>query len=416
MLPLLLLLPLAWAALPPRYLSPSGSDAWDGTAPSHTEGTAGPWASLDHAVSELRKLRPGGSASEETRASLFLQAGTYYLDDTVWLDARDSFLDIAALNGASVTISGGQVLELPWKEEDGGVRTAALPATCAEVFLDSWRLLPARSPNAAWGPNRFVANGPWHYVTDLLEETDTCSRDATAFSQSCPDSDKEGFVMDGELAADWPDLQDTQVVIFHSWVAEYAKVANITMVGGRQEIRFQEPLKHDPVGQWVKAGGWRFLILNNRAVLDQEGEVVCVQEGEQARVSYIPPADLANQAPVMAVLEVLLDFRDTTSVTLTDLNFRHTSSGGHDGPYNYGAQSAVRMVRVEDVIVEGCEFAHTGMIGIYIADSSRVQVQNGHFWDVAYHGVMLRKTSNNDKDMTDILIDNNVFGGCGISR
>jgi hypothetical protein len=73
------------------------------------------------------------------------------------------------------------------------------------------------------------------------------------------------------------------------------------------------------------------------------------------------------------------------------------------------------MVRVEDVAVEGCEFAHTGMIGIYIQDSVKVQVQNCHFWDVAYHGVMMRKT-NNQNEMTNILIDNNVVGGCGISR
>merc|ERR1712223_1285348 len=84
------------------------------------------------------------------------------------------------------------------------------------------------------------------------------------------------------------DLDQTQVMVFHSWIAEYAKVGSVRNVGGRTELRFQQPLSHAPVGQWNKAGGWRYLIINNREVLDQEGEVVCTQQGNTATLSYIP--------------------------------------------------------------------------------------------------------------------------------
>ena len=80
-----------------------------------------------------------------------------------------------------------------------------------------------------------------------------------------------------------PETVVTNVVVFHSWIAEYAKVANVTMVEGRQEVRLQEPLVHAPVGNFITSGGWRFLVTNNRAVLDMEGEV------NDARAAGSPP-------------------------------------------------------------------------------------------------------------------------------
>ena len=136
----------------------------------------------------------------------------------------------------------------------------------------------------------------------------------------------------------------------------------------RQELRFQEPLKHDPVGQWVKSGDWRFVVLNNWALLDQEGEVVCTNIGEnQARVSYIPPEGLEDKSPVVATLKVLLDISQCNHITLTGLNFRHSTSGGlTEGPYAWGGESAVRLTHVEDVVVDDCQFSHVGMIGVFV--------------------------------------------------
>ena len=37
-----------------------------------------------------------------------------------------------------------------------------------------------------------------------------------------------GFVFNEEFSAEWPHLQQTRVLVFHSWIAEYANVGNIT--------------------------------------------------------------------------------------------------------------------------------------------------------------------------------------------
>ena len=387
---LLLLLPhIFLSSLAPHYLSPSGSDTYDGTSPSHTPGTStGPWLTLHHGVTALREVRPATPGPEDM-ATLLLLDGTYHLTETLTLDARDAHLELAAYSSDPVTISGGKELDLTWEEDQHGVRTATVVGTCAEVFLDTWRLLPARSPNIPWGPNSFIAKGSFHTITGLLEETATCTRDATGYAQDCPDSDRDGFVISGELDPAWPHLDQTKVVVFHSWIAEYAKVANVTMVEGRQEVSLQEPLIHAPVGNFITSGGWRFLVINNRAVLDMEGEVVCVQEGQEATISYIPPTGLEAATPVLAELGVLIGASNTHHITLTGLQFQHSSSLAKDG-YSWGSEAAVKFWRTDDVTVQHCGFSHIGTIGLYMESCHGVTVHHNTFWDVGYHGLMAR--------------------------
>ena len=81
-------------------------------------------------------------------------------------------------------------------------------------------------------------------MKDLLGETATCSRGATAFSQNCPDDNKMGFVFNDEFSSGWSHLDQTMVLVFHSWIAEYAVVGSIS--GDR--VSFQQPLSHAPIG------------------------------------------------------------------------------------------------------------------------------------------------------------------------
>ena len=78
-------------------------------------------------------------------------------------------------------------------------------------------------------------------------ETATCIRGATAFSQDCPDDNKMGFVFNDEFSSGWSHLDQTRVLVFHSWIAEYATVGSIS----GDEVFFQEPLSHAPIGKVV---------------------------------------------------------------------------------------------------------------------------------------------------------------------
>ena len=363
-------------------------------------------------IREERPTIPG----PDDQATLYILGGTYHIQETIKLTARDSFLELTAFSEEPVSISGGRILNLPWQREDDRVKSKTFTGSCGEVYLDSWRLLPARSPNLykPWGPNQMAGKGPWHSITGLLEETDSCSRDATGYSQNCPDIDREGFVIDGELSEDWSHLDQTQVLVYHSWIAEYAKVANVSRAGGRQEVRFQEPLVHAPVGNFIESGGWRFQVVNNRAVLDQEGEVVCTQEGQQATVSFIPPLGLEDATPVIAVLETLLTASNINHISLKGLQFQHTSSLGKDG-YNWGREAALKFHNSEAITIQDCKFNHIGTIGLFLQGCQGVSVQGSIFSDIGYHGIMARFDQSGTPNV-DILVENNIFDGCGVTK
>ena len=102
------------------------------------------------------------------------------------------------------------------------------------------------------------------FFQDLLIETENCQKPGKP-SQDCPEENKDGFIFTDEFSADWNDLNQTQVLIFHAWVAEYAKVEKIIQgTDGRNRVMFQTPLQHAPIGNYAAAGGWRFLIFNNK--------------------------------------------------------------------------------------------------------------------------------------------------------
>ena len=47
-------------------------------------------------------------------------------------------------------------------------------------------------------------------------------------SKVCPDEDRNGFVFEDEFSPDWNFLDQTRVLIYHSGIAEFAFVGNIT--------------------------------------------------------------------------------------------------------------------------------------------------------------------------------------------
>ena len=160
------------------------------------------------------------------------------------------------------------------------------------------------------------------------------------------------------------------------------------------------------------------MLFNNLALLDSPGEYVCVQENDEAVFSYIPPLeedDTSSSYPIFSNLEVIIELNRATNMNFKGVKFQHSSSGGHDG-YNFGPQSAFRILNTENINIKECEFSHTGMIAAWIYNSNQITIQNNIFFDIGYHGVhMLYKDTDHDI-MDNVMIRNNLFDGCGISR
>ena len=178
------------------FVSLSGSDGED------VPGTLDdPWRTLEHAVGQVRKLRPNPPSAEDM-AYITIREGTYYLPNTIALTQRDSHLAIRNYHGEEVAISGGFPLNLDWKKQDG-VLSGTFTGVCGDAYYGDFRLLKARSPNIGeWGRNQNTGKGPYHFIKDLLVETETCKRNAKPFQQDCPEEDKAGFIFEDEISGD----------------------------------------------------------------------------------------------------------------------------------------------------------------------------------------------------------------------
>ena len=94
-------------------------------------------------------------------------------------------------------------------------------------------------------------------------------------------------------------------------------------------------------------------------MLDQPGEFACVYLGNgQSEFRYIPMEDEEGN-PILSNLEVLLQMNRATNINVKGIKFEHTASRNIDG-YNWGTDSAVRILNALDINFEDCQFSHIG--------------------------------------------------------
>ena len=380
----------------------------------------------------------------------------FSLPVTQTLDGRDSFLTLKSYNDELVIISGGME---PLKLED----FTAIPNTtptqywkefignCGDTFIGNHRMIPARSPNREnyeWKDSisNNVGLDPYHHITGLLDESDDrCKYPGKTNEQACPEANKWGFklndtkllisshgdvVADGEWKLDfenWSEdqLNETRVLIFHQWQAEYAKIQSIRRDGNDWKITFQDKLQLSSVGQWPKSGAWRFIWFNNIDFLDAPGEYICVQKnGGKAELTMIPPdaADITNYSPIfVSQPEILLiltkrNIYKPTNITIQGITFQHTSR-----KYPKPKDSAAIYVRnAEHLRIERCEIAHTGNRGIHIKNSYNVKLLNNRLHNLGFYGISSDHLGFNEpkpsEDMENLLIQGNFIDGCGYTN
>ena len=154
-----------------------------------------------------------------------MRGGLYRLTDTVTLQGtRDSFITIRNYQEEEVTLSGGVLLDLDWQQQDGNILSGEFEGECGELYLGEFRMLKARAPNIAnYGVNKHFSTGPYHRVAGFLVENEDCQVDSGKFSQDCPEENRNGFYLHDEMSPDWEDLDQTQVLIFHSWINEFTR-------------------------------------------------------------------------------------------------------------------------------------------------------------------------------------------------
>ena len=185
-----------------------------------------PWQTLSFAVQRLRQIRNSNNPPSQTNsATIHITGDTHHVTSTVALDRRDGFLTIKNYQGEQVKLSGGVALNISWSQESNNVVSGQYQGQCGELYIGDYRMMRARSPNIGeYGVNTHYTTGPYHRVAGYLVETDDCKLETNWFSQkNCPEENKNGFYLTDEMSPDWADLDQTQILFYHSWINEYAR-------------------------------------------------------------------------------------------------------------------------------------------------------------------------------------------------
>lgn len=191
------------------HVASEGQDHWSGklAQPNRTR-SDGPWATLGHALEEIRSLRQRTPPEAMPPVTVLLYRGTYALNDPIVLTAADSGtenspLKLLAAPGEHPVLSGGRRI-VNWKETSlngRAVWAADLPAVRSgdwyfhQLWVDGQRRPRARHPNQGY---LAIAATP--------DQDGDWTKGQARFQYKA-----------GDLAAQ-PALQDAELIVMSKWI------------------------------------------------------------------------------------------------------------------------------------------------------------------------------------------------------
>lgn len=398
----------AWAdpgTVAELHVAPGGDDAAPGTPER-------PLASLEGARDAVRRLRAAGAAGP---VAVRVRGGTYRMARPFVLEPQDSGtaeapVVYAAAPGERPVFSGGRVLA--GFRQNGPLWECDVPDVKAgslyfrQLFVNGARRPRARSPNEGY-----------HRVAGFLPPV----RDARG--KEVPD--KSGFLFKPGDLKPWPQLNDVNVILMHSWEVSIHPVQSVdTAANG---VRFSAPLK-----EWWTIGYWeknqRFYLENAREMLDRPGEWYL--DRQTGVLSYWPmPGERIGEVEVVApALPELVRFAGKPDegqfvrhVALRGLAFHH-ADWVLDPKGNSSTQAAVEVpaaITADGALrcsFEGGEVAHIGTYAIWFRRGCKDnRVARNRLFDLGAGGVRVGETAmakTDDAESSRNAVENNhIYDG-----
>ena len=389
------------------YVDTAGNDAWSGRRPERTPDRAdGPFASVAQAQRAVRALRARGPLPGPVTVRI---RGVHRLAAPIVFTPEDSGtkqcpVTYTAYERERPVLSGGRAITR-WQKSDGALWTAHVPEAKTgswhfrQLFVNGRRARRARSPNHGY-----------FRVASLVDP-----KPGARWNEGV---DKFRF-HPGDIKP-WPDLQNVEVVVFHSWntcrvrIASVDEQSGIVTFTGRTQFR---PLGWDPEQ--------RYYVENTFDALDSPGEWFLDRLTGTLYYWPLPGEDMAAAEVVAPVLCELIQFKGEAEaglfvehVRVTGLSLQHADWALPDKGYG-DPQAAVTVPAVVSgqgallCAVERCEIAHVGTYGIWFSRGCKENriVQN-HIHDLGAGGVRIGEAAMAKHDVAESsrnLVSNNYI-------
>ena len=190
-----------------------------------------------------------------------------------------------------------------------------------------------------------------------------------------------------------PDLQDVEILTFHSWDASWHRVASVT--ASNSTVMFTSNTSTYCVGSQAPEGGRRYIVENVREGLDEPGE--WYYDRTSGLLSYYPLADesAGTVTAWVPMVTTLLQVTGAQHVRLEGVLWQHGATF-----FNrfrpYASVGLLSLSECQHATVHNCVIQHTGVAGLTIGtNSSEVEVSNTVVQDTGGDGIGTSSTSSN---------------------
>ncbi len=345
------------------YVSPSGDDTWDGSAPEQVKDTThGPFRTLQKAQQAVRALpRTAGEA-----ITVHLRGGVYPLTETWTLNALDSGTDACpvtwrAYNDEQPIISGGTVIR-DWTVAEDGTWSAKFPlpkdtAHCfTQVFVNGQRRPCCRLPKKGF----YISEKPF-----------------------VPEGQKGGtntqFVYAGDDLQAWEDVSNCYLTLYHSWTAGVHRLKEIDTQ--KKIVTLAEP-DAMTIGYWSQKQ--RYFIANLRAAFTDAGEWLADYKTGTLHYKPLPGETPENTQVIVPQVHILLHMQGDPKIGqyvehlhLDGLAFQYSTyeQKNNDGPQaGCNLTAALLLEGVRDSRFTNLDISRIGEYGMWFSEGCRNNV------------------------------------------
>jgi parallel beta-helix repeat protein len=348
------------------YVAVNGNDSADGSE-------SAPFATLQRAQIAMQQ-----STIKVTQ----INAGTYYLSAPLALTAPDQGETWQAVPGATVVLSGGQLLT-GWTDEGNGIYSASASSPVGvDLSINGARQMPAAR---GYDPQRPYITG-WRVLNPA--QPSNFGVTFTVHANDITPSVKPGAIV--------------QVMDFLRYTDQFTTIVSVDTASNTITVADQFNTGTSTPGI---SGSWR--VLADPSGLGAPGEFACDQAASKV---YLEPTDTDNLnsgTVVAAQLSTLISLNNVSGVTIYGLTFSDTVSDKftYSGMFN-DKLAAVMAAGVSNSNFTSNSFLNTGN-GIAFTGSSNNTISDNSFSQMGGSGVFLTANSNHNQ------VTNNSMTGLG---
>lgn len=300
------------------YVATNGNDAWSGRlAEPNAEGTDGPFASLERARDEIRKIK-SSDALLKGGANVLVRGGAYTLAKTFDLTAQDSGtadfpIVYCAYKDEVVRLSGGKVVSGFAPVTDQAILDRFEPAARGQVLQADLKAAGVTDYGevSGGGLEVFFQDKPMTLCRwpneGFVKIVDVVEQDGHQI-HGIPGSKTGKFVYEGDRPKRWIGEKDAWLhgYWFWDWSDQRQKIEAIDT---EKSILSVVPPYH---GYGYRKGQW-YYAFNILAELDAPGEWYV--DRETGVLYFWPPQPIESGQVVVSVLPTLVTTNETSYVT-----------------------------------------------------------------------------------------------------